>query len=138
MDHTGIARLLLATLCGLQAAGTAAADLNRTHARHPGWLGHARFHVVWQIATQILLAAIEMCLVLIQGRLPALRFYLAALLAGAPMLAFFVALLARRWYGGTLSDPGGIPPLTITLWGKPRKVDMNTVIEGTRSGNAMG
>lgn len=129
MDHHEIARILLAFICGLQGAATLAIDLNRTHARHPGWMGHARFHVVWQTVTQALFAVLEICLVLIGGSFQTLRFYLAAALAATPMLAFFVAVAARHWYGGTLSDPQGMPPLVVNLRGFRRRIDMNVVAE---------
>lgn len=124
-----IARILLAVFCSIQGVATILLDLNRTHAAHPQWLGHARFHVVWQTMTVAFLAMIEVCLICFSGPLQSERFYLAALLACAPMAGFFGALVSRRIYGGTLSDPGGIPPMRVKLAGREVLLDMNLVAE---------
>lgn len=129
MDHQSLARVLLALLCGLQGASTAVIDLNKTHATHPGWMGHARFHVVWQTSTVVVLSLLEIALVLMPGPSLNQRFYVAAALAAAPMLGFFAALVARRLYHGTLSDPGGIPPILWRVRGTQLKVDLNLVAE---------
>jgi len=129
VDHHSIARDLLAVFCGLQGIGTVAIDLNRTHATHPGWLGHARFHVVWQTSTVVALSIFEIALVLVRGPSMSQRFYTAAILAGAPMLGFFVALLTKRLYGGAISDPQGIPPWIVRLRKTQFCIDLNVVTE---------
>ena len=129
MDHHSLARVLLALLCGLQAAGTALIDLNKTHATHPGWIGHARYHLVWQTSTVFVLSLIEIALVLMPGPIMNQRFYFAAALAGAPMLGFFAALITRRLYRGTLFDPGGIPPVVWQIRGAQFNIDLNIVAE---------
>jgi hypothetical protein len=58
-----------------------------------------------------------------------MRFYLATLLASLPMFGFFAALLTRGIYGGTLSDPGGIPSLRITVRKRQALIDLNLVAE---------
>lgn len=131
MDSHTTARTLLAVFCAIQGAATIALDLNRTHATHPEWLGHARFHVVWQTGTVTALAVLECTLLWLRGPLEAERFYLAAVLALLPMLGFFAALFACRVYGGTLSDPGGIPLLRLTVKGRMLRIDMNLVAEIT-------
>ena len=124
-----VARILLALFCAIQGLATILLDLNRTHAAHPKWLGHARFHVVWQTVTVAVLAVLETCLLCMPGPFASERFYLVAVLACAPMIGFFGALMSRRIYGGTLSDPGGIPPLRLELGGREMRVDMNLVAE---------
>lgn len=103
-------------------------DLNRTHATHPMWPGHARFHVVWQTAAAALFGALETALIWWPGPAAAERFYLAALLAELPLLGFLAAMATRRWYGGTLHDPLGITPVRIPLGGRVLMVDMNAVL----------
>lgn len=120
---------MLAAFCAIQGVATIALDLNRTHAAHPQWLGHARFHVVWQTGTTAALAIVEVSLLSFNSLRETERFYLAALLASLPIFGFFAALLSRRLYGGTLSDPGGIPPLHIRVRGRRMRVDMNLVAE---------
>lgn len=129
MDHQTVARLGLGCLCALQGLATIVIDLGRTHAQHPGWLGHARFHVAWQTASTSILAALEILLVFYPGPLADQRFLAAALLAGVPMLAFFLALAGKRLYGGTLSDPGGMPPVILHRRGSNVRIDMNLVAE---------
>lgn len=129
MDLPTIARVVLAVFCIVQGLATIILDLNRTHAAHPRWLGHARFHVVWQTGTVAVLAIFEVGLLWFPGPFVSERFYMAALLACAPMVGFFAALVTRRLYGGTLSDPDGIPPLRWTFRGRELKVDMNLVAE---------
>lgn len=120
---------MLAAFCAIQGVATIALDLNRTHAAHPQWLGHARFHVVWQTGTIAALAIVEVSLLSFNSLRETERFYLAALLASLPIFGFFAALLSRRLYGGTLSDPGGIPPLDIRVRGRQTRIDMNLVAE---------
>src|SRR3954465_47010 len=110
MDLQFPARLLLALFCAVQGLATIVLDLNRTHAAHPQWLGHARFHVVWQTATVAILTIPEGVILSFRGPLESERFYLVALLACVPMIGFFAALVTRYLYGGTLSDPNGISP----------------------------
>ena len=124
-----ISRDLLAGLCFVQGLATLAIDLNRTHATNPDWPGHARFHLVWQAATYAWLALLELVLVLPDGPFQEQRFYLAAILAGVPMLAFFISLIGRGAYRGTLSDPNGIRPVTIAARGSIFRIDLNLVSE---------
>ena len=129
MNAQLIARVLLGVFCIIQGLATVILDLNRTHAAHPQWLGHARFHVVWQTGTVAVLAIIEACLLWFPGPFVSERFYLVALLACTPMLGFFSALITRHLYGGTLSDPGGIPPLRLKLRHREMQIDLNLVAE---------
>jgi hypothetical protein len=125
MDHHLFARIALALLCSLQAILTVVIDLGRSHARNPLWLGHARFHVVWQVAETALLGALGAVLVLWPGPYEEQRFFLTAALAAVPLVGFMAALAGRGAYGGALSDPNGIPPVRFVLWGKLRKADGN-------------
>jgi hypothetical protein len=122
-----LARVLLSVLCGIQGVATVAIDLNRTHATNPQWVGHARFHVVWQTLTMALLAVVELGL-LWGGYVDQERgFYLALVLAGLSPVAFLLSCATRKAYGGTLFDPNGIPPLPVRVGGRVVKVDMNLV-----------
>ena len=88
-------------------------DLNRTHATHPLWPGHARFHLVAQVVAGVATSAVEIALLWWPGPWQQERFMLAAFLSAAPLLGYVVAMLTRRMYRGTLSDPLGIPPVRI-------------------------
>ena len=127
MNHVLLARIALSSLCVIQAIATVAIDFNRTHATNPLWTGHARFHVVWQSSTVVLLSGLEVVLVWRSGSYADAGFYLAALLAGLSPLGFLTAFVSRRMFGGTLSDPNGIPPARVRVLGKVREVDANLV-----------
>jgi hypothetical protein len=129
MNLQYLARIVLLALCAVQGGATIVLDLNRTHAAHPQWLGHARFHIVWQTASVAILAVFEVLLLSHHGAYESERFYLTSLLAGIPMLGFFAALFMRRIYGGTLSDPGGIPAARFTVRGRQLRIDLNLVAE---------
>lgn len=128
MTHFDIVRNALALLCGMQGIATLVIDLNRTHATNPLWSGHARFHVVWQTSNAAMLAGLEIALLVIRGPYEIPRFYLAAILASVPMVGFLLALVARKLYRGTLSDPDGIPSAKIRFFGRQRKIDLNTAV----------
>ena len=83
-------------------------DLTETHAFHPAWPPHARFHMVWLLGTNSTLAAIVAWLVIAgnaEHRDMRLRF--ASLLGIAALGGFFVATLTQSAYGGALHDPTG-------------------------------
>jgi hypothetical protein len=127
LEHRTLARTLLSLVCIGQGIATLAIDLNRTHASNPEWLRHARFHVVWQTFSTAMLSVLEIALVCWPGAYGEQRFYLAVVLTCLPLLAFFVAFFSRRLYGGALSDPNGIPPARLSLFGKVHLVDLNVV-----------
>ncbi len=108
-----IAQWMLTALAAGQGIAPIAIDLNRTHATHPLWPGHARFHLVAQVAAGFATSIAEIALLWWPGPWHRERFILAACLSGAPLLGYVIAMLTRRMYGGTLSDPQGIPPARI-------------------------
>jgi hypothetical protein len=104
---------------------TVAIDMNRTHATNSLWPGHARFHVVWQGSTVVLLSIADLVLIWVSGPYSTGSFYFAALLAAISPIGFLTAFLSRRLFAGTLSDPNGIPPVRVSLFGTTRSIDMN-------------
>ena len=125
MDHRLIARVGLSLLCGVQGIATVAIDFNRTHATNPEWTRHARFHVVWQTVTTALAAVVELGLLWGGWVSEAEGFTLAMVMAGLSPIAFLVACAGRRWFGGALSDPNGIPPWPVKVGGRVVLVDGN-------------
>jgi len=77
----------------------------------------------------VLLSIVELVLVLSAGPFREDRFYLAAILASVPMLGFFGALIGSRIYGGALSDPNGIQPARIVVFGSEVHIDFSLVTE---------
>ena len=108
-----LAQWMLTTLAAGQGIAPLWIDLNRTHATHPLWPGHARFHLVAQVVAGTVTSAVEIALLWWPGPWQPQRFMLAACLSAAPLLGYVVAMLTRRLYRGTLSDPQGIPPVRI-------------------------
>ncbi|AFL90445.1 hypothetical protein Terro_4241 [Terriglobus roseus DSM 18391] len=127
MDHVLIARVGLSAVGALQGVATVAIDCNRTHATNPVWVGHARFHVVWQTSTEVLLSLVGLALIWMGGPQQHVAFYLAALLIALSPLGFLVAFACRPLFRATLSDPNGIPPLRLKVAGAIRCLDMNLV-----------
>lgn len=123
-----LARAILTAIAAGQGLAPLFIDLNRTHATHPNWPGHARFHIVWQTFTLALTAPLEVALVWWPGPTLCQRFYLVAVLAALPIAGFLIALFARRLYRGTLHDPNGIQPARIRTRNGIVEVDMNLVL----------
>ena len=48
-DANSICRVIFTIISIAVTVGPTIADFNKTHATHPDWPGHARFHVVWQV-----------------------------------------------------------------------------------------
>ncbi len=82
-------------------------DLSSTHARHPKWPKHARFHVVTQALTGSAIAAVAMYLLWSPKIQPGMGVCLAMVLSFCVLGAFFVSAAFRSLYGGSLSDEEG-------------------------------
>jgi hypothetical protein len=126
-DHQVLARIALTALCAIQGIATLAIDSTRSHARNPEWVGHARFHVVWQSVLVTLLSAVELTLIWTTRPYRQEAFYFAILLAALSPLSFLAALVAKGSYGGTLSDPNGIQPVQMTIRGTLYRLDGNLI-----------
>lgn len=122
--------MLLTALAGGQGLAPIFIDLNRTHARHPQWPGHARFHLVQQVVTLALAAVVEVGLIWWPGPGLASRFYLAACLTATSLVGFLVAFFTRGLYRGTLRDPQGIPPGRIRTRKGVVEFDINIILIG--------
>ncbi|GAS93841.1 putative uncharacterized protein [Mycolicibacterium canariasense] len=120
---------VLVTLAVLSFAVVAvAADLNRTHATNPRWVGHARFHVVWQAATHVGIGVLAVVLTWAPLGPRGLRVGVAVVIAAVVLAGFFVAMAAMRSYGGQLADPNGYRPVLISIAGRRRVLDKNVAL----------
>ncbi len=129
MTAAFVARLTVSAIAAGQGIAPLFIDLNRTHATNPLWPGHARFHLVQQVCTLLLAAAVQLGLLWWPGGAAmGVRFYLAAALAGTSLAGFAVAALGRNVYGGALHDPNGIQPVRLRLSGRQVALDMNAVL----------
>jgi hypothetical protein len=123
-----LAKLMLSAVAAVQGLAPLLIDLNSTHATHPQWPGHARFHLVWQTFNTALLAMPEVGLVWWPGAGVRGRFFLAAGLAATSMIGFLLALVLRRFYLGTLHDLNGIPPIRVRTRAGPLEIDGNLLM----------
>ena len=86
-------------------------DISPTHILHPAWSPHARFHVVWQISVNTMLGLLTVLLIWWPGVNRPLRLKLGALFSCIALGGFVVAAVTRQLYGGSFSEPGGVPPV---------------------------
>lgn len=77
-------------------------EVNDTHVFNPDWPGHARLHEVWQLLTNVALAAVCIRLAWKPGEL---RF--AAALAACVTGGFLAAFAASDLYGGSMRHTDG-------------------------------
>ncbi len=103
----------------------ALADLNATHATNPNWAPHARFHVVWQTLSYLLIAPVVLY-VLWGADLPqSTRATLGGAFGLAVLGGFFAAVLSRNRYGGHLADANGYKPLRMRIGDRVVAIDVN-------------
>jgi len=86
-------------------------DISPTHILHPAWSAHARFHVMWQLSVNSMLALLAVLLIWWPGANQVLRLKVASSLGCIALGGFVVAALTRHLYGGEFSEPGGVPPV---------------------------
>lgn len=87
-------------------------DLTETHVFHPDWTPHARFHMVWLLSTNSILAALALYLMWISKYDAVIRIRAAGAVGLCVLGGFFVSALTKNLYGGLLVDPvGGVPPI---------------------------
>jgi hypothetical protein len=127
-DSYLIPRILLSLATVGYGFVTIKADFNATHATNPLWTPHAKFHVVWQILSYCGLAVIALGLIWIKGPVEVERLYLATGIGAAIFGAFFIALLARPIFGGTLYDQNGYLPFKAPFGPARWQWDVNVTV----------
>ena len=91
-------------------------DFSSTHVFHSAWTPHARFHMVWLVATNTGIALIALCLlwsktILDFGNDLVLKIKIAALLGFCALGGFFFAVMVLPFYPGSLADSNGVPDI---------------------------
>ena len=97
--------------------GPTIADFNKTHATHPDWPGHARFHVVWQVLGFYPIAIMN--LVILWLYIPDFYYpyqlYFWLFWYFTFIGTFIITAISMPIYNGTLSDKGGRKPFLYTF-----------------------
>jgi len=127
-DSYLVSRILLSLATVGYGFVTIKADFNATHATNPLWTPHAKFHVVWQILSYCGLAVIALGLIWIKGPVEVERLYLATGIGATIFGAFFIALLARPMFGGTLYDQDGYLPFKAPFGPARWQWDVNVTV----------
>lgn len=99
------------------------ADFNRTHATNPLWTGHARFHVVWQALSYVLLGVLN--LYLIWGEANPTSLAVSDAILFCILISFFMTGLNVERFGGAFYDQNGYLP-----WGRPKIFGKQVEIDG--------
>jgi hypothetical protein len=86
-------------------------DISPTHVFHPEWTPHARFHMVWLVATNAAIAMVALYLLWAKGENQIFRTKLAGFMGLCVFGGFFIAVATQPLYQGALSDVGGVPPV---------------------------
>ncbi|MEM8917463.1 MAG: hypothetical protein AAGE37_01280 [Pseudomonadota bacterium] len=81
-------------------------DFGATHALHPDWTGHARFHMVWLVITNSLMGFLA--LYQIWWRAEQGGLILGGLISLFVLGGFMLAGLFMPLYDGALTDAGGV------------------------------
>ncbi len=79
------------------------ADLNPTHLFHPDWTPHARLHAAWLLASSSAIALVALYVTWIKEQVQ-----LGGVLSICVLGGFWIAVLSRGLYDGSLTDVGGV------------------------------
>ena len=108
----GISRILITIATLVYGVIPLLVDISETHAFHPDWPPHARFHMVWLLGTNSTLAVLALYLMWMSKLEGAVRVRIAGLIGLSVFGGFIISTLTRKLYGGALVDPiGGVPPV---------------------------
>jgi hypothetical protein len=118
----GTAKVLATAIAVCMCFFNLGAEVNSTHVWNPTIEPHARFHIVWQLASNCSLAILALVLLWQKKSRSSslsgsdLRWSVTLLLVEP--LGFLFAAACRTWYGGTYF-PANVPEYDITLVGIP-------------------
>ena len=116
-DQNLTPRIVFTIITVVLTIGPTIADFNKTHATHPDWTGHARFHVVWQVLgfyPIMILNLIVLWINISNFYYPYQLFFWLFWYVGF-VGSFLITLLSMPLFKGKLSDPGGRTPFLYTF-----------------------
>ena len=97
---------VLLTLCAFEFFGPCIRDSNKSHLFNPDWVGHSRFHLMWQLGTMLFSGLITLALIWLPDPLRPIHLYLAAGWLGGNLFGFWIAVALVKWYRGLIYVPG--------------------------------
>jgi hypothetical protein len=101
-----VGRVLMSLATAFYTFVPSIVDFTESHVFHPDWPPHARFHMVWLLATGALIGLFAQYCIW-QRHQPRLGIRLGAALGVCVLGGFFSSAIGMHWYGGSLSDAGG-------------------------------
>ena len=108
----GIPRLIITIATLVYGVIPLFVDISATHAFHPEWPPHARFHMVWLLGTNSTLAILALYLMWVSNLEAAVSIRLAGIIGLCVYGGFVISTVTSKLYGGALVDPiGGVPPV---------------------------
>lgn len=96
---------ILLTIVAFEFFGPIKRDSDKTHLFNPEWVGHARFHLVWQLGMMLFGGIVTMSLIWLPDPLRPIHLYLAAALLASNLFGFWAAVLLVKWYKGIIWVP---------------------------------
>ncbi|MBL8020304.1 MAG: hypothetical protein JNM27_11610 [Leptospirales bacterium] len=109
-NRSRIGRILMTVATLVYGVIPPIVDLTETHVFHPDWTPHSRMHMVWLLVTNSSLAAIALYLLWRSG-IDRARVRMAGILGLCVYGGFMISAATVPFYGGALSDGGGVPPV---------------------------
>lgn len=86
-------------------------DLTETHVFHSEWTPHSRLHMVWLLGTNSAIALLALYFLWLHKANSAFGVRLAGILGLCVFGGFWISATSISFYGGALSDKGGVPPI---------------------------
>ncbi len=99
-----LVRILL-SICAFEFFGPCIRDSNKSHLFNPDWVGHARFHLMWQLGFMFYSGIATLGLIWLPNPLRPIHLYLAAGWLGGNLFGFWVAVVLVKWYRGLIFVP---------------------------------
>jgi len=96
---------ILLTVTAFECFGPILRDFNASHAWNPDWDGHARFHLVWQLATMGLSGLANLYLIWFRRPFEIRNLWLSAGWQATILTGFWTACVLTPVYEGRITMP---------------------------------
>ena len=118
------------TITALEFFGPVLRDFHPSHAFNPGWVGHARVHLVWMLGFMFFSGLANLYLVWLRRPFELRNLWLSAGWQSCNLGGFWVAYLLAPVYEGAITVPG----IHTTIFG----IDENVFVFGVLSAVMLG